>query len=74
MIYTGIETNNTIKKEIKKISIDTGISINDICKKLEIMPQSYQNIFKKKHLSFKDISDILNYFGYELEINFKPKD
>lgn len=74
MIYTGIETNNTIKKEIKKISIDTGISINDICKKLDIMPQSYQNIFKKKHLSFKDISDILNYFGYELEISFKPKD
>ena len=48
MIYNGIETNNEIKKKIKSISVETEISISDICQKLNIMPQSYQNIFKKQ--------------------------
>lgn len=73
MIYNGIETNNDIKKKIKSISAETGISISDVCQKLDVMPQSYQNIFKKKKLAFCDIADILNCLGYELEINFKPK-
>lgn len=74
MIYNGIETNNDIKKKIKSISAETEISISDICQKLNIMPQSYQNIFKKKKLAFCDIADILDCLGYELEINFKPKE
>ena len=59
---------------IKSISAETEISISDICKKLDIMPQSYQNIFKKQKLAFSDIADILDCLGYELEINFKPKE
>ncbi len=73
MIYEGIETNNEIKKKIKSLSVETDISISDICKKLNIMPQSYQNIYKKQKLAFCDIAEILNCLGYELEINFKPK-
>ncbi len=74
MIYNGIATNNDIKKKIKSISVETEIPIADICQKLNIMPQSYQNIFKKQKLAFCDIADILDCFGYELEINFKPKE
>ena len=74
MIYKGIETNNDIKKRIKSISAETEIPISDICQKLNIMPQSYQNIFKKQKLAFCDIADILDCLGYELEINFKPKE
>lgn len=48
MIYNGIETNNEIKKKIKSISVETEISISDICQKLNIMPQSYQNILDRK--------------------------
>ncbi len=73
MIYNGIETNNEIKKKIKSISVETEIPIADVCKKLNIMQQSYQNIFKKQKLAFCDIADILDCLGYELEINFKPK-
>lgn len=73
MIYNGIETNNEIKKKIKSISVETEIPIADICKKLNIMQQSYQNIFKKQKLAFCDVAEILNCLGYELEINFKPK-
>lgn len=73
MIYTSENGNTDIKKEIKKISIDTGISISEICEKLEMLPQTYQNIFKKKNLSFNDISKILEILGYELEIDFIPK-
>lgn len=73
MIYNGIETNNEIKKKIKSISVETEITISDVCKKLNIMQQSYQNIFKKQKLAFCDIADILDCLGYELEINFKPK-
>ena len=46
MIYTGKETNAEIKKEIKQISVKTDITITDVCQKLDIMPQYYQNIFK----------------------------
>ena len=74
MIYKGTETNNDIKKKIKSISAETEISISDICQKLNILPQSYQNIFKKQKLAFSDIADILDCLGYELEINFKPKE
>ena len=73
MIYKGIETNNDFKKKIKAISDDTDISIAEVCKKLNIMPQSYQNIYKKQKLAFCDIADILDCLGYELEINFVPK-
>ena len=73
MIYKGIETNNDFKKKIKAISAETDISIAEVCKKLNIMPQSYQNIYKKQKLAFCDIADILDCLGYELEINFVPK-
>lgn len=73
MIYKGFETNNEIKKKIKSLSAETDISISDICKKLNIMPQSYQNIYKKQKLAFCDVADILDCLDYELEINFKPK-
>ena len=56
MIYNGIETNNDIKKKIKSISAETEISISDICQKLNIMPQSYQNIFKKQNRPYLDDS------------------
>ena len=74
MIYNGIETNNELKKKIKSLSVETEIPIAEICQKLNIMQQSYQNIFKKQKLAFCDIADILNCLGYELEINFKPKE
>ena len=73
MIYKGTETNNEFKRKIKTLSVETDISLAEICKKLDIMPQSYQNIYKKQKLAFCDIADILDCLGYELEINFKPK-
>lgn len=73
MIYKGIETNNDIKKQIKQISVETDIPVSEVCKQLDILPQSYQNIYKKKKLAFSDIAEILDCFGYELEINFKPR-
>ena len=74
MIYKGTETNNEFKKKIKTLSVETDISLTEVCKKLDIMPQSYQNIYKKQKLAFCDIADILDCLGYELEINFKPKE
>ena len=73
MIYKGNETNNEFKKKIKTLSVETDISLTEVCKKLDIMPQSYQNIYKKQKLAFCDIADILDCLGYELEINFIPK-
>jgi hypothetical protein len=73
MIYKGTETNNEFKRKIKTLSVETDISLAEICKKLDIMPQSYQNIYKKQKLAFCDIADILDCLGYDLEINFVPK-
>lgn len=73
MIYTDISTNQEMKKKIKAISAETDTTISDICKKLDILPQSYQNIYKKQKLAFCDIVEILDCLGYQLEINFIPK-
>lgn len=73
MIYTGFECNNEIKKEIKALSIQEEIPISKICEALKIMPQSYQNIYKKQKLAFTDIKEILEVLGYDLEIQFIKK-
>lgn len=73
MIYTGINSNNEIKKAIKEISNKENITITSICEKINILPQSYQNIYKKQKLSFIDIMEILNVLGYELHIEFIKK-
>lgn len=73
MKYTGYECNNEIKKTIKQLSIQEEIPISKICETLKILPQSYQNIYKKQKLSFIDIQEILDVLGYDLEINFIKK-
>lgn len=73
MIYYNQKCNQLLKEEIKNISTKENIPITEICKQLNILPQSYQNIYKKKNLAFSDIADILNILGYDLEIVFVKK-
>lgn len=70
MIYKDNHSNYEIKKEIKAISTKEKIPISEICKKINIMPQSYQNLYKKQKLAFSDIAIILDILGYDLDINF----
>ena len=70
MVYKNNLSNNDIKKEIKAISTKENIPISEICKKIDILPQSYQNLYKKQKLAFSDIANILDILGYDLEINF----
>lgn len=69
MLY---ENNEQIKRLIKGYAALNGMTINDICKQLNIYPQTMQNIFKKKNLSFEDVQRIAQAFGYCLTIDLVP--
>lgn len=69
MLY---ENNEQIKRLIKGYAALNGMTIKDICDKLNIYPQTMQNIFKKKNLSFEDVQRIAQAFGYCLTIDLVP--
>lgn len=68
------EDNTQLKKELKKCIIDNGFSAKMISDKLEMLPQTYQNIINKKNFSFADMKRILDCMGIELQIDFVKKD
>lgn len=69
MIYTD---NETLIKEFKKLLIDKGIKQQFVADSLEISKQSLNLKMNKKHISFDDMTELLNCIGYELQIDFVP--
>lgn len=67
MIY---ENNEQLVIEFKKLLLEGKISQRDLAKSIGISPQAFQNLLNKKQLSFSDMKKILNYIGYELDIDF----
>ena len=65
--------NDQLKKELKKIIIDAGLTQKEIAEKMEVKPQQYTNIVNKKNLSFEDAKRIVSAAGYELQIEFIKK-
>ena len=62
--------NDQLKKELKKIIIDAGLTQKEIAKKMEVKPQQYTNIVNKKNLSFEDAKRIVSAAGYKIQIDF----
>jgi len=71
MLY---ENNDQLKRLIKGYATINGMTLKDIAGKMHIFPQTLQNIFKKKNLSFEDVQQIADTFGYCLTIDLVPKE
>lgn len=66
------EDNEQLKKELKKIIIDSGLSQKEVALKMGCKPQQYTNIVNKANLAFKDVRRIANAIGLDLCISFEP--
>ena len=62
--------NEQLKKELKKIIIDSGLTQKEVAENMQVKPQQYTNIVNKKNLSFEDVKKILFACGYKLQIDF----
>ena len=66
------ENNEQLKKELKKLVIDSGMTQKEVAEKMEVKPQQYTNIVNKENLAFRDVKRIAMACGYELNIDFVP--
>ena len=66
------EDNEQLKKELKKLVIDSGLTQKEVAEKMEVKPQQYTNIVNKENLAFRDVKRIASACGYELRIDFSP--
>ena len=66
------EDNDQLKKELKKLVIDSGMTQKEVAEKMEVKPQQYTNIVNKENLAFRDVKRIAIACGYKLHIDFMP--
>lgn len=66
------ENNEQLKKELKKLVIDSGLTQREVAEKMGVKPQQYTNIVNKENLAFRDVKRIAESCGYELHIDFVP--
>ena len=66
------EDNDQLKKELKKLVIDSGLTQKEVAEKMEVKPQQYTNIVNKENLAFRDVKRIAIACGYELFVEFVP--
>lgn len=71
MVYNS---NDDLKKELKKILIDEDSSFSKIADKMGISRQQLNNLFSKANFSFTDMNKICEAIGYKLEINIVKED
>ena len=66
------EDNEQLKRELKKIIIDSGLTQKEVAEKMECKPQQYTNIVNKENLAFRDVKRIVNAIGLNVKIEFVP--
>ena len=66
------DDNDQLKKELKKLVIDSGLTQREVSEKMGVKPQQYTNIVNKENLAFRDVKRIAMACGYELHIDFIP--
>lgn len=64
--------NEQLKRELKKMIIDSGMSQKEVSEKMGCKPQQYTNIVNKENLAFRDVKRIANAIGLDVEIDFVP--
>ena len=66
------EDNEQLKKELKKLVIDSGMTQKEVAERMECKPQQYTNIVNKENLAFRDVKRIANAIGLNVVIEFVP--
>lgn len=66
------EDNDQLKKELKKLVIDSGMTQKEVADRMECKPQQYTNIVNKENLAFRDVKRIANAIGLDVKIEFVP--
>lgn len=62
--------NEQLKREVKKLVIDSGYTQKEVAEKMGVKPQQYTNIVNKENFSFKDVKRITDAIGYKMQIEF----
>ena len=62
--------NEQLKKEFKKIVIDEGLTMAEIAKRCDLIPQQLNNRFNNSRVSFNDLKMFLDAAGYKMQIEF----
>lgn len=66
------EDNDQLKRELKKIVIDSGLTQKEVADRMGCKPQQYTNIVNKENLAFRDVKRIANAIGLDVRIEFVP--
>lgn len=66
------EDNEQLKRELKKVVIDSGLTQKEVAERMECKPQQYTNIVNKENLAFRDVKRIANAIGLNVKIEFVP--
>ncbi len=66
--------NEQLQIEIKKLMLENKITQRTIAKRLNLLPQGLQKMMNKKNFSFQDAQKILGAMGYDLALDFIPKE
>ena len=66
------DDNDQLKKELKKLVIDSGLTQREVAERMNVKPQQYTNIVNKENLAFRDVKRIAIACGQELQIEFVP--
>lgn len=64
--------NEQLKRELKKVIIDSDMSQKEVAEKMGCKPQQYTNIVNKENLAFRDVKRIANAIGLDVKIDFVP--
>ena len=70
MIY---ESNEQLKKEFRKVLIETGDTQESVAEKVGISRQALSSVLRKQHISFDDMDRFLAPLGYGIEFKFVKK-
>lgn len=65
--------NEHLKKEVKKMIIDSGLTQKEVAEKMGCKPQQYTNIVGKENFAFRDVKRIVDAAGFKLLIEFEKK-
>lgn len=73
-IIINYNENKQIKTLLKRTIKENDFTYTDVAKKLNLKEQYLRAILNKKHINCDDIKKILDAIGYDLILEFKPKE
>lgn len=68
------ENNKQVKNEFKKMTIDCNITMTDIAKKCDMIPQQLNNRFNNSRLALSDLKQWCDAMDCDLVIDFARRD